>query len=170
MSEVEKVLKLHSERKPDELRLAAQLSEGSPGMALEMDVEATVEKSKVALRILEKSAKTQGFSVLFADTSALSKDRESSFEELLALFYSLLTDLLELTAKANSPALRNPHLTSELKALASTVDTNWVNRAIAEVDNLAAGVRRNLSRQLGLDSLAASLSSAAPPRTIAPRL
>jgi len=169
-AEVQKVLELHSSRKPAELRLAAQLSEGSPGMALEMDVDATVEKSKVALRILEKSAKTQGFSVLFADTSALAKDRESSFEELLALFYSLLTDLLELTAGANSPALRNPHLTSELKALTSSVDTNWVNRAIVEVDNLAAGVRRNLSRQLGLDSLAASLSSTAPPRVGAPRL
>jgi len=169
-AEVQKVLELHSSRKPAELRLAAQLSEGSPGMALEMDVDATVEKSKVALRILEKSAKTQGFSVLFADTSALAKDRESSFEELLALFYRLLTDLLELTAGANSPALRNPHLTSELKALTSSVDTNWVNRAIVEVDNLAAGVRRNLSRQLGLDSLAASLSSTAPPRVGAPRL
>jgi DNA polymerase III subunit delta' len=169
-AEVEKVLQLHSDRKSAELRLAAQLSEGSPGMALEMDVDATVEKSKVALRILEKSAKTQGFSVLFADTAALAKDRESSFEELLAFFYSLLSDLLELTAGTNSPALRNPHLTNELKALASDVDTNWVNRAIAEVDNLAAGLRRNLSRQLGLDSLAASLSSTAPPRVGAPRL
>jgi len=161
--EVEKVLKTHSKRKPAEFRLAAQLSEGSPGMALEMDVDQTVEKSKMALRILENAARSQGFSVLFADTAALAKDRESSFEELLGLFYSLLTDLLELTAKVRSPVLRNPHLADDLQALASVVDSNWVNRAVAGVDNLAAGVRRNLSRQLGLDSLAASLSSG-PPR------
>ena len=160
--EVEKVLKTHSKRKPAEFRLAAQLSEGSPGTALEMDVDQTVEKSKVALRILEKAAKSQGFSALFADTAALAKDRDSSFEELLGLFYSLLTDLLELTAKVHSPVLRNPHLANDLQALASVVDSNWVNRAIAGVDNLAAGVRRNLSRQLGLDSLAASLSSDSP--------
>jgi len=160
--EVEKVLKTHSKRKPAEFCLAAQLSEGSPGMALEMDVEETVEKSKTALRILEKAAKSQGFSVLFADTAALAKDRDSSFEELLGLFYSLLTDLLELTARVQSPVLRNPHLADDLQALASVVDSNWVNRAIAGVDNLAAGVRRNLSRQLGLDSLAASLSSDSP--------
>jgi DNA polymerase-3 subunit delta' len=168
--EVEKVLKMHSDRKPADLRLAAQLSEGSPGMALEMDVEANVEKSRTVLRILEKSAKAQGFSALFADTAAVSKDRESSFEELLGLFYNLLTDLLELTAKVQSPALRNPHLTKELQALASVVDINWVNRAILEVDNLAAGVRRNLSRQLGLDSLAASLSSFPTPQSSVPRL
>jgi len=160
--EVEKVLKTHSKREPAEFRLAAQLSEGSPGTALEMGVDQTVEKSKVALRILEKAAKSQGFSALFADTAALAKDRDSSFEELLGLFYSLLTDLLELTAKVHSPVLRNPHLANDLQALASVVDSNWVNRAIAGVDNLAAGVRRNLSRQLGLDSLAASLSSDSP--------
>jgi DNA polymerase III subunit delta' len=158
-AEVEKVLKSHSERKPAELCLAAQLSEGSPGMALEMNVEQAVEKSKSALRILERSAKSQGFSVLFTDTAALAKDRESSFEELLAIFYSLLTDLLELTAKVPSPVLRNPHLTKQLESLAALVDRHWVNRAISGIDSLAAGVRRNLSRQLGLDAMAASLSS-----------
>jgi DNA polymerase III subunit delta' len=159
-AEVEKVLKARSSRKPSEIRLAAQLSEGSPGMALEMDVEGTVEKSRTVLRILERSAKSQGFSSLFADTASLAKDRESSYDELLGIFYSLLTDLLELTSKMQSPALRNPHLQKELQALASLVDSNWVNRAIAGVDELAVGARRNLSRQLGLDSFAASLAHA----------
>jgi DNA polymerase-3 subunit delta' len=161
-AEVEKVLKMHSTRKPSEIRLAAQLSEGSPGMALDLNLDETVEKSKTVLRVLEKSARSQGFSVLFADTAALAKDRESSFEDLLALFYTLLTDLLELTAKIDSPALRNPHLAKELQALASLVDSRWVSRAIAGIDELTAGARRNLSRQLGLDSLAASLSAPSP--------
>src|ERR1700739_982908 len=161
-AEVEKVLKAHSARKPADIRLAAQLSEGSPGLALDMNLDETVEKSRLALRILEKSAKSQGFSVLFTDTATLAKDRESSFEELLGLFYSLLPDLLELTSKVPSPILRNPHLTKELQALASLVDVNWIYRAIAGIDELAAGARRNLSRQLGLDSLAASLAATSP--------
>jgi DNA polymerase-3 subunit delta' len=161
-AEVEKVLKAHSARKPADIRLAAQLSEGSPGLALDMNLDETVEKSRLALRILEKSAKSQGFSVLFTDTATLAKDRESSFEELLGLFYRLLTDLLELTSKVPSPILRNPHLTKELQALASLVDVNWIYRAIAGIDELAAGARRNLSRQLGLDSLAASLAATSP--------
>lgn len=161
-AEVEKVLKAHSARKPADIRLAAQLSEGSPGMALDMNLDEVVEKSRIALRILEKSAESQGFSVLFADTAALAKDRESSFEELLGLFYSLLTDLLELTSKVPAPLLRHPHLAKELQALASLVDVNWVYRAIGGIDELAAGARRNLSRQLGLDSLAASLAATSP--------
>jgi DNA polymerase-3 subunit delta' len=157
IAEVETVLKAHSDRKPAEIRLAAQLSEGSPGLALELDLADALEKRKTALRILERAARGQGFAQLFADTSALAKDRESSFEELLAVFYALLSDLLELNAGVRSPLLRNPHLSKELKSLAGFVNPEWISRAITGMDKLAGGVRRNLNRQLGLDSLALSL-------------
>jgi DNA polymerase III subunit delta' len=157
IAEVETILKAHSDRRPAELKLSAQLSEGSPGLALEMDLEDAVEKRKTALRILDRASRGQGFSQLFADTAALAKDRESSFEDLIAVFYSLLSDLLELNAKVRAPALRNPHLSKELEALARTVDPEWIAKAIDGMDNLAGGVRRNLNRQLGLDSLALSL-------------
>src|SRR3974390_1177164 len=157
--EVEAILKKHSDRKPAEIRLAAQLSQGSPGLALDMNVEETVAKAKTVLRILERAARGQGFAQLFADTAALAKDRESSFEELMAIYYGILSDLLQLTSGTSAPVLRNQHLSKELEALARTVSTNWVEKAIAGIDELAAGARRNLNRQLGLDSLAASLSS-----------
>ncbi len=160
IAEVETILKSHSDGKSPKLKLAAQLSEGSPGRALEMNVDDAVEKRKTALRILERAARGQGFAQLFADTSALAKDRESSFEDLLAVFYGLLSDLLELTAGVRSPLLRNPHLAKELEALAHSVNTAWIAGAIAGMDKLAAGARRNLNRQLGLDSLAVSLAPA----------
>lgn len=162
ISEVETILKSHSGPKPSDLKLAAQLSEGSPGLAMEMDLDDAVQKWKTALRILERAAQGQGFAQLFADTSALAKDRESSFEDLLAVFYGLLSDLLELNSGVRSPLLRNPHLSRELEALARLVDAAWIARAISSIDKLAAGARRNLNRQLGLDSLAASLSPAQP--------
>ena len=158
--EVESILKAHGERSPSHVKLAAQLAEGSPGLALEMDVEEAAEKRKTALRILERAARGQGYAQLFADTNALAKDRESSFEELAGVFYGLLSDLLELTSGVHSPLLRNPQLARELDALARNVSSSWVMRAIAGLDELAAGSRRNLNRQLGLDALAASL---APP-------
>jgi DNA polymerase III subunit delta' len=157
VNEVEKILKAHSDRKPAEIKLAAQLSEGSPGLALELDLEDAVEKRKTALRILERAARGQGFSQLFADTAALAKDRESSFEDLIAVFYGLLSDLLELNSGIRAPLLRNPHMSKELENLARSVDAAWIGRAIRGIDELNRGMRRNLSRQLGLDSLALSL-------------
>jgi DNA polymerase-3 subunit delta' len=157
-AEVEAILKEKTSRKPAEIRQAAQLSEGSPGVAIEMDVEATLQKRRDALRILEPAARGQGFAQLFADTSAMAKDRESSFEEQLEVFYGLLSDLLELTSGSRSSQLRNVVLAKELEALAKCVDTNWVMRALGALDELHAGARRNLNRQLGLDAMAASLS------------
>lgn len=156
-ADVEKILKEQTDRKPAEIKLAAQLSEGSPGLAFEMDVEASANRRLQALRILERAAQGQGFSQLFADTSALAKDREASFEEQLNIFYGLLTDLLELTSGIKEPLLRNVPLTKQLTALSKLIDTRWVMRAMTGMDELAAGARRNLNRQLGLDALAASL-------------
>jgi DNA polymerase III subunit delta' len=158
---VEKILKEKTGRKPAEIRLAAQLAEGSPGLAKEMDVDAVADSRKHSLRILERAARGQGFSQLFADTSALAKDRDSSFEDQIAVFYGLLTDLLELTSKVKEPVLRNLPLAKELESLSKSVDSAWVLRAIAGFDELYAGARRNLNRQLGLDALAASLAPGA---------
>jgi DNA polymerase-3 subunit delta' len=165
---VEKILKDKTARKPAEIKLAAQLAEGSPGLAIEMDVDAAAQRRRNALRILERAAQGQGFAQLFSDTSALAKDRDSSFEDQISVFYGLLTDLLELTSKLKEPLLRNAPLAKELESLGKSVNSAWVLRAIAGFDELYAGARRNLNRQLGLDALAASLAPALS-RTSEPR-
>lgn len=156
--EVESILKQRKPRKPSDLKLAAQLAEGSPGLAMKMDVDAAFQRRRDALHILERAAQGQGFAQLFAGTNALAKDRDYSFEDQISVFYGLLTDLLELTSGLKQPALRNAPLMKELATLAKSVDQRWVMRAIAGFDELYAGARRNLSRQLGLDALAASLA------------
>jgi DNA polymerase-3 subunit delta' len=157
-ADVERILKEKTDRKGAEITLAAQLAEGSPGLAMEMDVVASAQRRQDALRILTRAAQGQGFAQLFADTAALAKDRETTFERQLEIFYGLLTDLLELTAKVKTPMLRNKPLAKELQALSNIVDVAWVMKAIAGFDQLHAGARRNLNKQLGLDALAASLA------------
>jgi DNA polymerase-3 subunit delta' len=154
---VEKILQDKTDRKPADRKLAAQLAEGSPGLAIEMNLEQAAQQRRNALRILERAARGEGFAQLFAETAAIAKDRESSFEEQMGVFYSLLTDLLELASGVKQPTLRNAPLVKELTALANSVNIAWVMRAISAFDDLHAGARRNLNRQLGLDALAASL-------------
>src|SRR5256714_1616979 len=157
-SAVEKILKEKTDRQPAEIKLAAQLAEGSPGLAMEMDIDAAAQRRRNALRILERAAQGQGFAELFSATSALAKDRNSTLEDQIGVFYGLLTDLLELTWKVKEPVLRNAPLAKELESLGKSVDSAWVLRAIAGFDELHAGARRNLNRQLGLDALATSLA------------
>jgi DNA polymerase-3 subunit delta' len=156
--EVEAILKEKSDLSPAAARLAAQLSEGRPGYALEMDALKESERRSNGLKILDRAARGEEFGKLFALTNAISKDREISFEEQLSIFYSLLSDLLELSSGIASPQLRNLPLRKDLDAIAKRIDAPWVMRALRGLDQLAAGARRNLNRQLGLDSLAAELS------------
>src|SRR5215468_2344462 len=68
-SAVEKILNAKTTRKPSDLKLAAQLAEGSPGLAMEMDVTAASQARKNALGIIEHAARGQGFAQLFAETA-----------------------------------------------------------------------------------------------------
>src|SRR2546428_4646393 len=77
---VEEILKEKTNRKPAEIKLAAQLAEGSPGLAMEINVDAVTQRRRSALRILERAAQGQGFAQLFSDTSALAKDCDTSFD------------------------------------------------------------------------------------------
>jgi DNA polymerase III subunit delta' len=162
-SEVEKIL---HDRRPAERKLAAQLAEGSPGLAIEMDVDQAASQRREALRILERAARGEGFAQLFAGTAALAKDRDSSFDEQMHIFYGLLSDLLELSSGIKQPVLRNLPLTKELEALSKIVSPTWIMRAVAGFDELHDGVRRNLNRQIGLDALAASLTPMSPHASI----
>ena len=156
-SEVEAILKEKSQLSPNAARLAAQLSEGRPGYALGMDALKESERRSNGLKILARAARGEEFAQLFALTNAISKDREVSFEEQLSVFYSLLCDLLELSSGIPSPQLRNLPLRKDLDAVAKQIDTRWVMRALRGLDQVAAGARRNLNRQLGLDAFAAEL-------------
>src|SRR5271154_5671163 len=86
-SDVENILKEKTDHKTSELKMAAQLAEGSPGLAMEMNVAETTDRRRNALRILERAAQGQGFAQLFAGTSAFAKDRDTSFEDQLGVFY-----------------------------------------------------------------------------------
>jgi DNA polymerase III subunit delta' len=158
-SEVEAILKEKSDLSPAAIRTAAQLAEGSPGYALEMDVEKESQRRREALKILDRASRGEEFGQIFAQTSALAKDRDISFEDQLSVFYSLLSDLLELSSGIHTPQIRNPPLRKELEVTARRFNVDSIQRALSGLDQLAAGARRNLNKQLGLEAFAADLSS-----------
>jgi DNA polymerase III subunit delta' len=160
--EVEEILRAHTKLTPEERNLAAQYSEGCPGLALEMDVEAVAALHRSALNVLERSVELRGVSQLFASTAALAKSQEIAFENVLEVFYSLLTDLLDLSCSSSKKMLRNPALRRELENLSKKVDVDWITKAVEGMDVLHSRVRRNVNRSLGLDAVAISLARPAP--------
>jgi DNA polymerase-3 subunit delta' len=157
-ADVEEILGRHAKMKPAERKLAAQLSEGSPGAAMELDLEAAEKLRRDALAILDRAVKLTSVSALFASTAALAKSQEIAFENVLEVFYSLLTDVLDFTCSPSQKMLRNPGLRTELEALGKEVDATWVSKAVGGFDLLHARLRRNINRSLGLDAVAISLA------------
>ncbi|HVB85929.1 MAG TPA: DNA polymerase III subunit delta' C-terminal domain-containing protein [Candidatus Dormibacteraeota bacterium] len=157
--EIEQFLKDRSEFKPADRRLAAQLSAGSPGAALSINLEESKRLRTTILGLLQNAVSAKKYNEIFAATAQLSKQEKESFENILSLFYSLLTDLLEASRGNQSRLPRNPDLRHEIESLAVQVDWHWVLRAVRGLDTLEARLRRNIGRQLGLDSLVVSLGA-----------
>jgi DNA polymerase III subunit delta' len=155
---IEGFLAERTRAKPAERKLAAQLSGGSPGAALSIDLEESSRLRRSILRLLEQAVVGEKYAEIFAATAQLAKRERESFENILALFYSLLTDLLESSQSPASSVLRNPDLRKEIEALGKKIDWNWLVRAARGLDTIEDRLRRNIGRQLSLDALLASLT------------
>ena len=158
IGEVEEILRERTDMKPEQRKLAAQYAEGSPGAAIGLDLEATGKLHRDALTILERSVELRGVSDIFTATAALAKNQEIGFENVLEVFYSLLTDLLDLSSSSTKKVLRNPAVQRELETLSRKIDVAWITKAVEGFDVLHARTRRNINRSLGLDAVAISLT------------
>src|SRR5580698_3764214 len=156
--QIEEFLKTRSEKNPAERKLAAQLACGSPGAALALNLEESARLRRSILKLVEQAVRGGKSSELFAATAQLAKQEKESFESILTLLYSLLTDLLELSQAPKNRFSRNPDLQPELETLSRQIDLNWVVQATQGLDQLESRLRRNISRQLGLDALLVSYS------------
>jgi DNA polymerase-3 subunit delta' len=156
---IEGFLKERTEAKPAERRLAAQLASGNPGVALELDLQESARLRRSILHLLSEGVNSGNYSEVFASTAQLAKQEKESFENILALFYSLVTDLLEFSQGLKSSLLKNPDLRRELETLSTKINFEWVLRATEGLDLLESRLRRNVGRQLGLDAYVASLAA-----------
>jgi DNA polymerase-3 subunit delta' len=156
--QVEQILGERSKLTPADRRLAAQMAEGSPGDALSLNLAEATELRRAVLRALTTAVDGRSFAELFAQTAQLIKGRAAPFETVLELFYSLLTDLLEISAGCVEPRLRNPIFGRELASLGRRVSPVWIEHAMRGLDELSGRLRRNINKQLGLDAVATSLA------------
>jgi DNA polymerase-3 subunit delta' len=159
LPQVEALLAARGLFTPAKRVLAAQLTEGSPGAALAIDLEEFARLREEALTIIRQAADARDPSALFAASAHLAKNEKESFENILELFYSLLTDLLTISHGPKSSPLRNPDLRRELGTLHRRVSYSWVARATLSLDQFAGRLRRNVNRELGLEAWALSAAA-----------
>jgi DNA polymerase-3 subunit delta' len=134
------------------------LAEGAPGLAVSIDLEAYDRRRTAMLALLKVAGGQAGFDTWLKHADSVGARRTEKLESYLEVLYSLLEDIVFLI-HASPKALRNNDVRSDLEALASGVDFDWLRRAIARVDELVELGRRNIQKSIAFDAFAASLRS-----------
>jgi len=138
----------HAERR---LRLA----EGSPGVALSLDLETYDRRREAMLELLRVAGGLEPFGNWLKVSESIAARRTEKLDSYLDVLYVLLEDVLRL-ANGVTP-LRNEDVRARLEPLARRVSFDWMRAAVARVDELAHLLRRNIQKTIALDAFAAAL-------------
>jgi DNA polymerase-3 subunit delta' len=131
------------------------LADGSPGLALAMDLDVYDERRKAMLRLLQVSAGRAAFAEWLKHAEALAVRKQEKLEHLLKILYVLLEDVLLLTEGGQE--IRNADIRKELDALAAHVSFDWIRAAVRRADEISEFIRRNIQKNIALDALVIEL-------------
>lgn len=141
-----------------EADLVARLAGGAAGRALSLDLGAYIAARNDAFTWLSSATHAQDHAALFRMTETYRAGAEGQ-EKTLALLRAaagLLEDLLLLQHGA-AGRIRNIDRLADLERLADALPFPALERALSGLDEVHAGMRRNLLRSLSLDAFAVGL-------------
>ncbi len=139
-----------------ERRLA--LADGSPGLALTLDLEAYDRRRAAMLTLVKVAAGASPFAAWLPVSEAIGRSRSEKLDVYLKVLYDLLRDLMLLREGAG--AIRNVDIRQELEAVAARLEFAWIRKAVTRVDEIAELIRRNIQKTIALDGLIAELRAA----------
>ena len=142
----------HGERR---LRLA----EGSPGVAVSLDLETYDRRRDAMLALLRVASGLEPFGTWLKHSDSIAARRNEKLDSYLDVLYVLLEDVLRLSHGITP--LRNEDVRNQLEPLAKRVSFDWLRAAVARVDQLVLLVRRNIQKSIALDAFAAELRGGA---------
>ena len=127
------------------------LAAGSPGLAVSLDLEAYDRRRAAMLALLKAAAGLAPFGSWVPVSETIGRSKSEKLDFYLKVLYELLRDLLLL--QQGPGEIRNQDIRRELEALSGKVTFAWLRKAVAQVDEIAQLVRRNIQKTIALDSL-----------------
>jgi DNA polymerase-3 subunit delta' len=131
------------------------LAQGSPGIAVSLDLEAYDKRRAAMWKFLEVAAGHAPFAEWAKHSESIAARKSEKLEDYLDVLYLLIEDLVHVAN--GGVALRNPDLARELTALAARVRFEWLRKAVSKIDELVELLRRNIQKGLALDALVLDL-------------
>ena len=128
---------------------------GSPGSAVSLDVEAYTRRREAMLTLLATGVGANPFVELLPATESVARRGGESIEAMADSLYGLLQDVIH--CKLGRDDLINIDVADRIAALSRRVSFPWVERAVSEIDAMRRFERRNIQKQIALESLALTL-------------
>jgi DNA polymerase-3 subunit delta' len=142
----------------DQAERRIQLAGGSPGLAVSIDLEAHDKRRAAMLTLVKVAAGSAPFGAWVPVGEIIGRTKSEKLELHLKVLYELLRDLLVL--RESGGEIRNQDIRGELEALAAKVDFSWIRKAVAQADELAEMMRRNIQKTIALDAVILALRPA----------
>ena len=133
------------------------LAEGSPGMAVSLDLESYDRRRAAMLALLKSASGAEPFGAWLKHSDSIAARRTEKLDSYLEVLYMLIDDLVRLANGISS--IRNEDIRRELQSLAERVSFEWLRAAVKRIDELVELVRRNIQKSLALDALVVDLRS-----------
>jgi len=133
------------------------LAEGSPGMAVSLDLETYERRRTAMLALLKVASGAEPFGSWLKHSDSIAARRTEKLDSYLEVLYILIEDVVRLTNGFAS--IRNDDIRKDLQSLAQRVSFEWLRAAVKKVDELVELVRRNIQKSIALDALVVELRS-----------
>ena len=144
-----------STRQLEDAQTRIDLAEGSPGLAVTLNIQELRSRRALMLAAFECAAGLTPFSTWVGQSENFNASRSEKLEVYLKLAYVLLRDILSVWY--GKPPVSNRDIHGQLAKIAGAVSFSWIERATLQVDELLVMVRRNIQKTAALDALIVNL-------------
>jgi DNA polymerase-3 subunit delta' len=145
-------------RSLDHAERRIQLAGGSPGVAASIDLDAYDKRRAAMMVLLKAAAGAAPFATWVPVGETIGRSKSEKLELYLKVLYDLLRDLMLLNQGFGD--IRNVDIRRDLEVLAGGVQFAWIRKAVAQIDELAELLRRNIQKAIALDALILNLRAA----------
>ncbi|MBI1787369.1 MAG: DNA polymerase III subunit [Acidobacteria bacterium] len=135
------------------------LAEGSPGLAVSLDLEVYDRRRAAMLSLVQAASGIAPFGAWLRHSETIGRAKNDKLELYLKVLYMLLRDVLLL--REGGGEIRNRDLRQPLGQVAGQVSPAWLRKAVQKTDELADLLRRNIQKTIALDSLILELRTVA---------
>ena len=138
----------------------ASWARGSPGRAVSLDREAYKRRREAMLVLLETAVGKSAFIELLSAVESVANRGGEPLETLTDSLYGLLQDMIHLQLGRDD--LINPDEKDRIDRLSRGIPFSWFEKAVSEIDGMRRLERRNIQKQIALESFALDLRAGVP--------